>query len=366
MLKSHTISQQSAQMHAAQSVLSIVEPSSGAPSVETHETLAPSDNALDPINPLSTPYPHLERELLGLDTIASSSLDTSSTHRIPSLHPHSGLVEENTFHFAEERQASDLEQERETLSGPLEDLHADDLVDNDENPHTHSFPFISEPGEDDPDPFVNHHRAGFYLPNIEDTPDHLVVIHAMVCWLHLQFFVPRIACNAVLAILVCLLAFLSPNVPRPFTTLQSATRALGVDAHIELLPVCPNCWDVFPSASSKHARESCPVCAVPLFLSDRTNRGNHRAKKNPVIKYPYLSLSDQIESFLKVPGVEALLDEWRIKSRHPGEYNDIFDGDMCRRLLKAPDGSTFFSNLPHEQNGPNGELRIGVNLGVDW
>jgi hypothetical protein len=39
---------------------------------------------------------------------------------------------------------------------------------------------------------------------------------------------------------------------------------------------------------------------------------------------------------------------------------------VCRFDLKALDGSPFFSNLPHQKNGPNGELCIGVNLGVDW
>jgi hypothetical protein len=88
--------------------------------------------------------------------------------------------------------------------------------------------------------------------------------------------------------------------------------------------------------------------------------------KTPVIKYPYIPLSEQIESLLRVPGVEALLDEWRFKPRIEGEYGDIFDGAICRSTLKAPDGSIFFSNLPHERKGPQEELRIGVNLGVDW
>jgi hypothetical protein len=39
---------------------------------------------------------------------------------------------------------------------------------------------------------------------------------------------------------------------------------------------------------------------------------------------------------------------------------------MCRKKLKGPDGHLFFSNDLGEKNGPNGELRIGVNLGVDW
>jgi hypothetical protein len=84
------------------------------------------------------------------------------------------------------------------------------------------------------------------------------------------------------------------------------------------------------------------------------------------VKYPYLPLSEQIASILRVPGVEALLDEWRKKPRKTGEYIDIFDGSICRTKLQAPDGSLFFSNLPHENHGPDGELRIGVNLGLDW
>ncbi|KIJ08096.1 hypothetical protein PAXINDRAFT_18738 [Paxillus involutus ATCC 200175] len=61
-----------------------------------------------------------------------------------------------------------------------------------------------------------------------------------------------------------------------------------------------------------------------------------------------------------------VLDQWRAKPRVDGEYTDIFDGSMCRTQLKGPDGELFFSNRPHEKSGPDGELRIGVNLGVDW
>jgi hypothetical protein len=113
-------------------------------------------------------------------------------------------------------------------------------------------------------------------------------------------------------------------------------------------------------------QEECTLCRIPLFLPDHTRQGNHRTVKTPVIKYPYLPLSEQIVSILKSPGVEALLDEWRTKSRNSGEYGDIFDGRMCRFKLRAPDNSLFFSNHPHESHGPNDELRIGLNMGVDW
>ncbi|KIN94203.1 hypothetical protein M404DRAFT_35270 [Pisolithus tinctorius Marx 270] len=95
-------------------------------------------------------------------------------------------------------------------------------------------------------------------------------------------------------------------------------------------------------------------------------QGNTRALKTPVIKYPYLPLSEQIASILKIPGIEATLEQWRAKPRMSGTYMDIFDGDFCCTKLKGPDGKLFFSNSADERHGLNGELRLSVNLGVDW
>ena len=92
-----------------------------------------------------------------------------------------------------------------------------------------------------------------------------------------------------------------------------------------------------------------------------------RTAKHPIIKYPYLPLSAQIESLLKVPGVEALLDEWHKRPRNIGEYGDIFDGEVCCLKLRASDSSLFlFTNLPYEMNQSQRELQIGVNLRIDW
>ena len=253
-----------------------------------------------------------------------------------------------------------LTQEQDDLGfyDDQEELHEED----------HTGPLVSDANEDTPDPFVVE-RDGFdrqRIPTAQQLPGYLLAIHATIAWLHLQFNLPRVACNAVLAIMAYLITFLVPGITPPFRTLQSATRALGVDPSIELLAVCPTCRDVFPSANSKHMQDMCTACNTPLFLADRTKRNNPRAIKTPIVKYPYLALSDQIASILQVPGVEALLDEWRKKPRKMGEYTDIFDGNICRNRLRAPNGSLFFSNLPHEKNGPHGELRIGVNLGLDW
>ncbi|KAG1886831.1 uncharacterized protein F5891DRAFT_922731, partial [Suillus fuscotomentosus] len=221
--------------------------------------------------------------------------------------------------------------------------------------------------EDDPDPFIP--DEGFSATNdrnLADVPPHLLTIYAVVSWLHLQFHLPRVACNALLTIFACILVALAPTIDVPFVTLQSSNRVLGVDTTIFTLPVCPTCRDVFPPAMSTKSHDTCKNCGVDIFLPGTTQRGNLRAVKTPIIKYPYLPLSEQIKSLLKIPGLEAVLDGWRSKPRTIGKYTDIFDGDTCRTKLKGPDGKLFFLNLPHEQHGPDGELRIGVNLGADW
>ena len=143
-------------------------------------------------------------------------------------------------------------------------------------------------------------------------------------------------------------------------------KALQLDPLVSLLPVCPQCLDVCPAAGSLHTQDSCLACSVDLFLPDKTKQGKDWANKIPYIKYPYLPLSQQIQSLLAIPGLEKALDEWRTKPCTPGQYQDIFNGDMYRSKLNDPDGKVFFSNGTGEANGPNGELQIGVNLGIDW
>ncbi|KAG2066579.1 hypothetical protein BDR04DRAFT_1121104 [Suillus decipiens] len=224
----------------------------------------------------------------------------------------------------------------------------------------------AQPAEDDPDSFfIADGLCAEDTADITHLPGHLVSIYAVVSWLHLQFHLPKVACNALLAIFTCILLALSPNIEPPFVTLQSSNCVLGVNKPIYTLPVCPSCRNMFPPACSPHSHDQCTLCNENLFLPNKTAHGNQHSIKSPIIKYPYLPLSDQIKSLLKVPGLESLLDGWRSKPRAPNQYTDIFDGGVCKTKLKAPDGKLFFSNLPHEKAGPDGELRIGVNLGVD-
>ena len=244
-----------------------------------------------------------------------------------------------------------------------EETHQDEENEDDDDPPI----LVPASSEDDPDPFkfetsLEPHNERNYI----NQPPHLLVIYALATWLHLQFHLPRVACNAFLAIMVYLLTSVAPQLASPFVTLQSATRFLGLDAPTVLLPVCPGCRDVYPPAGSLHTQDSCLTCSIDLFLPDKTQRGNNRSKKIPCVKYPYLPLSQQIHSLLAIPGLEDTLDQWRVKPRTRGQYTDIFDGEICRSKLKAPDGTLFFSNKPVERQGPSGELWIGLNLDVDW
>jgi hypothetical protein len=95
--------------------------------------------------------------------------------------------------------------------------------------------------EDDPDPFVVEHEQRQNGSSPRGIPGYLLIIYATVSWLHLQFSLPRVACNVMLAIITHLLTFLDPDITLLFITLVSATRSLGVDSYIELLAVCPTC-----------------------------------------------------------------------------------------------------------------------------
>jgi hypothetical protein len=122
-------------------------------------------------------------------------------------------------------------------------------------------------GEDNPDPFVAESQR---QPSADlresEVPEHLLVVYTMVSWLHFQFHVPYVACSAILAFLVLLFRYFNLAIVPPFVTLQSATRALGVNPKVELLAVCPKCRCVYPSSGSIHMQEKCTRCDAPLFL----------------------------------------------------------------------------------------------------
>ncbi|KAL4067434.1 hypothetical protein V8B97DRAFT_2025005 [Scleroderma yunnanense] len=196
--------------------------------------------------------------------------------------------------------------------------------------------------EDNPDPFQmdDNSRLCMNFKDLSVQPIYLLIIYMMTTWLHLQWHLPCAACNAMLSILSCLVFTLCPTLLTLFVILPSAMKVLGLDLQTYELPCCPSC------------------CEILLFLPDQTKHSLLCSKKIPCVKYPYLPLSDQIQSILMIPGVEESLDAWCTCLCTPGHYSNIFDGDIY--------GSLFFANDPQDSHGLNGELQIGITLGIDW
>jgi hypothetical protein len=191
---------------------------------------------------------------------------------------------------------------------------------------------------------------------------HLLTIYCVVSWLHTQFHLPRSACDALLTIWLIFLTFIAPTLEPPMVTLKAVNSALGLsDVPIHVLAVCPGCREVFPGSS--HTATQCSQCESDIFGEVPT--AGRRKSRIPLIRYPYLSISEQLASILALPGVEDIMDDWRTVERKPGLYQDVFDGRIAKEM-KGPDEKHFFSNKKGEEKGPNGELRLGLTWGVDW
>jgi len=171
---------------------------------------------------------------------------------------HHGLLDTLPSHFADLTSADQdsLQYGQGDQVNPFEEewLADIDIPEYEEEHLTITSPLPSEPSEDDPNPFVVEPTTQS-TANVEQILDYLLVIYAVVLWLHLQFSLPCVACNALLMILAHLLMFFDPTIITPFITLQSVTRTLGLDPTIQVLPVCPNCQEVYLSTASKHIQE---------------------------------------------------------------------------------------------------------------
>ena len=140
--------------------------------------------------------------------------------------------------------------------------------------------------------------------------------------------------------------------------------------YVTALPVCPTCGDVFPVGHGTPV--DCPRCSIPLF-KEHLHPANSsipnptRKVLIPRIRLPFLSISAQLERVFSLPGIEDEVDWWRTLSRQEGVYQDISDGKMWGEILDT-EGKEFFRSvtLNGRKCAPDGELRIGVALAMDW
>ncbi|KAJ7156359.1 hypothetical protein C8R46DRAFT_1115786 [Mycena filopes] len=224
--------------------------------------------------------------------------------------------------------------------------------------------------ENDPDPFYFVPSGAQALPTAADIhPNRAVyLIYVTVLWLHTQFHVPFRACSALLAIFaLALKAGNAPITPEIHTSLPSVINKLGAEPSIQILPVCPKCFEVYPISTPKDS--NCSKCSEPLFPTEPSpseRRSGHTSAQNPrpYLQFPTKSLAEQLAILLSVPGIEDEMEKSLKKAtaHQAGKYTNIFDGKICQELPTA-DGSRFF--FPSEDEVAQGELRIGVTMGVD-
>ncbi|KAG1841027.1 hypothetical protein DFJ58DRAFT_732636 [Suillus subalutaceus] len=194
----------------------------------------------------------------------SRPLTAHDAHKLP-LDPEQRAFEQQLAKTVEEMQREQAALDDE---GEIQDFDGDGCFDGPDEEEDRA-PIQAEPGEDDPDPFLpDEDYFSEDHTDLSHLPHHLLVIYALVSWLHLQFHLPRVAYNALLAILACILLSIAPAIDTPFITLQSSNRVLGVDKTIYTLPVCPSCREVFPPAGSVHTVDTCLICLDDLFLSE--------------------------------------------------------------------------------------------------
>lgn len=221
--------------------------------------------------------------------------------------------------------------------------------------------------ENTPDPFARaeSEKSQRYSRSAPKGPVHygLSMLYMLVAWLHLQFHLPFCACNIILGVVPLIARAFGAAVPPALTTLNGVLDAMDLEPNVRVFPVCPRCKEVYPDGQSTPS--VCPQCSTFMFKDARDSETPATAR-TPLLRFPTLSLEEHLTTMLAVPGVEEACDGWRKQHRTPGTYNDNFDGKICQEL-PAFDGQPFFRNLPQDvDSGPDGELHIGLTLGVDW
>lgn len=226
-----------------------------------------------------------------------------------------------------------------------------------------------QPDENSSDPF---HEAVAYSPppSIESAHEYrsVQILYLLVVWLHSQFHVPMRALAALLGVFRLVFLSLRLDVLQGMaTTYKTVQSHLKLEPKFSILPVCPSCLEPHPV---DYQHSVCQKCGFPLFITDSrkpTKRKRKRSKKarRPKMQFPYKSISDQLPKLLSLHGFEDVVDDWRTKTRQAGVMNDIFDGQIAKNVL-GPDGRPFFRHDETGRTGPDGELRLGLTLGVDW
>ncbi|KAH9853068.1 hypothetical protein C2E23DRAFT_917465 [Lenzites betulinus] len=203
---------------------------------------------------------------------------------------------------------------------------------------------------DEPDVFGDGYQHGMSPRWGDLSLGHPAVVLAMllVSWLHLVAHLPYRFCNTALTVVGFILAEAGQS------HLVPALRSSLAEPH--------------PESVTANVNSCCCKCGVPLFKWESVPPGRprnraERRRAKAILVAPFKSITEQLAEILLQPGHEEAMDSWRRRPRWSGWLCDFFDGAISKVLL-GPDGRPFFRrDIPE---GPQGELRIGLALGIDW
>ncbi|KAG1845082.1 hypothetical protein DFJ58DRAFT_730932 [Suillus subalutaceus] len=134
-------------------------------------------------------------------------LTPHDAHQLP-VDPEQHAFERQLARTFKEMRDEDVEHVDQVDKGLDDDVDIDVDANFDDQDQDSFESLNTGPNEDDPDPFLSEEVLD--PPNnmeFADVPLHLLTIYALVLWLHLQFHLPRVACNALLAVFACLYSF---------------------------------------------------------------------------------------------------------------------------------------------------------------
>ena len=192
----------------------------------------------------------------------------------------------------------------------------------------------------------------------------------LVAFLHTSFHLPFAACAILLFAFRMTLEFLKVVDPKKTIplTLTSLLQQMHVRDDFKSQILCPSCWEIFEPDVFTDAGTLCHACDDTVFrlLTSPAQplSAEHKINRVPYLVLPIQPLSSLLSEFLLQPGIMEELEKWAsVNSQHADsdQLSAIWDGRIWQES-KAPDGKPFFAR----NQVPDGELRIGVTISLDW
>ncbi|KAF7372218.1 hypothetical protein MVEN_00081200 [Mycena venus] len=169
---------------------------------------------------------------------------------------------------------------------------------------------VSVNAEDNPDPF--HPQTLNVAPtDISALPPHLLAIYCVVAWLHSQFHLPRLACDALLTIWALLIAYMAPSFAPPVVTLKSANSAIageknGPDGELRLGLTWGVDWFSYIRSANAPSHSSCPTSFAISNLPSEYRYRTANLICTSILPGPKEQTADEVQRFIR-PIVSDLL-----------------------------------------------------------